>query len=217
MKVSAEDSDRSVKRYPTTQQNPQQPSETESSQVDIPSTTATQVRVKSCFSKKIRSMSFLGNFPIWLVSCWVQLSLGGLSLLLCSLTNWNLPLAHSAAHHYSDWSPPSSSTNITTRWSFWCWWWWSVSIGARDRIPVNLCGSKPRPSVIFPLHVYKYIQIRIKDIQPVSQTKKCVADTFPSCTHWLAILVVSNLIGPDLIVANTCTELSGWSQIFSSH
>ena len=62
MKVSAEDSDRSVKRSPTTQQNPQQASETESSQVDIPSTTATQVRVKSCFPKKIRSMSFFGQF-----------------------------------------------------------------------------------------------------------------------------------------------------------
>lgn len=72
----------------------------------------------------------------------------------------------------------------------------SIYIGVRDRIPVNLCGSKPRPSVIFPLHVYKYIQICIKDIQQVSQTyeeeKPCVSMIlFPAwpkkgthCLYW---------------------------------
>ena len=95
---------------------------------------------------------------------------------------------------------------------------------------MNLCGWKPRPSVIFPLHVYIHIQIiriwirNIQGIQPVPQTYK---DENQVCLWYFSLvsghkrlahpsILVSNLIRPVSDGQHICTELSGWSQIWSA-
>lgn len=126
-------------------------------------------------------MSFCCNFPIWPVVSWWWVRLSwGTSLLLCS-SLIGISLIQLIT--------PTNITNTELLVIV------LIFIGARDRIPVNLCGSKPHPSVIFPLLVYKYIQKRIKDKQPVPQTGKCVC--FPKgLLHTLGAILVSNLIGP---------------------
>lgn len=126
-------------------------------------------------------MSFCCNFLIWLVVSWwwVQLS-WGTSLLLCS-SLIGISLIQLI-------TTPSNITNTELLVIV------LIFIGARDRIPANLGGSKPHPSVIFPLLVYKYIQIRIKDKQPVPQV--CLFSKRASAHTALVAILVSNLIGP---------------------
>ena len=79
----------------------------------------------------------------------------------------------------------------------------SVYIGTRDRIPVNLGGSKPHPSVIFPfnmyINIYKYV---LKTSSQCDRHTSVSVMLFPALPkkgnqlHTPAAILVSNLIGP---------------------
>ena len=121
----------------------------------------------------------------------------GASLLLCSLTNWNLP--HSAAAAPTDHRhPPPTSP----RPSCWCWWWSRyISAPGIESLWISVVQNHTR-LWYFPymyINIYKYVLKTSSQCDRHTRVSVMLFSALPkkgNQLHTLAAILVSNLIGP---------------------